>query len=94
MVALQVNQIVITIPTATPGQTLTEMQVGIIEALQGVFVAVPPGDALEVESTTATGFYYLLQLLRESLVDGATVEAAQVIANEVQERVDLQTRGG
>ena len=91
MVALQENKIVITIPTPTPGETLTEMQVGIIEALQAVFVAVPEGDALEVESTTATGFYYLLQLLRESLFDGATVEAAQVMAQAIQDRARLQT---
>jgi hypothetical protein len=50
------------------------MQVGIIAALQGVFVAVTPGEALEVESTTAKGFYYLLQLLRESLFDRATLK--------------------
>ncbi len=62
------------------------MQAGIIEALQAVFVAVPEGEALEVESTTATGFYYLLQLLRESLFEGATVEAAQAMAEVVQNR--------
>ena len=75
MVTLQENQIVITIPTPTPGATLAEMQGGIIEALQGVFVAVPEGESLELDSKATTGFYYLLELLRESLLDGATVAA-------------------
>jgi hypothetical protein len=92
MVALQENQIVITISTPTPGETLTEMQAGIIEALQGVFVAVAPGDTLEVESTTANGFYYLLQLLRESLFDGATVEAAQGMAEAISSRATAQNK--
>lgn len=83
MVTLKENQILITISTPTPGETLSEMQVGIIEALQGVFVAVQPGESLEVESTTASGFYYLLQLLRESLFDGATIEAAQAMAEVI-----------
>ena len=87
MVTLQENQIIITIPAANPGETLREMQVGIIEALQGIFVAVPQGETLEVESTTATGYYYLLQLLRESLFDGATVEAAQALATAVSAKV-------
>ncbi len=83
MVTLKENQIVITISTPTPGETLTEMQVGIIEALQGVFVAVAEGETLEVESTTANGFYYLLQLLRESLFDGETIEAAHAMAEVI-----------
>jgi hypothetical protein len=67
MVTLTENQIVITIETATPGETLSQMQLGIIEALQGVFVAVKPGESLEVDGTAASGYYYLLQLLKESL---------------------------
>jgi len=87
MVALQENQITITIATPTPGATLGAMQAGIIEALQAVFVAVPEGDALELDGKAASGFYYLLELLKESLFDGATVEAAQELATAVTERV-------
>lgn len=67
MVTLQENQIVITITTPTPGATLAAMQGGMIEALQAVFVAVPEGNALELDGKAASGFYYLLELLKESL---------------------------
>jgi hypothetical protein len=67
MVALQENQIVITIATPTPGATLAAMQTGIIEAMQAAFVAVPEGNALELDSNATSGFYYLLELLKESL---------------------------
>jgi hypothetical protein len=86
MVTLQENQIVITIATPTPGATLSAMQGGMIEALQAVFVAVPEGNALELDGKAASGFYYLLELLKESLLEGATVEAAQALATAVTER--------
>lgn len=55
-----------------------------------MFVAVTPWEALEVESTTAKGFYYLLQLLRESLFDGATIGAAQALTAAVQGKMNFE----
>ena len=86
MVTLQENKIVITIATPTPAETLAEMQAGIIGTLQEVFLAVPGGKTLEVESQSANGFYYLLQLLRESMFDPATIEAAAAVAEVMNSR--------
>jgi hypothetical protein len=86
MVQLQENQIVITIPTPSPAETLAEIQHGIIEMMKTMLASGTEGKDLELDRPTANGGYFALELLQATLFDPATVEAAQAMANMIQSR--------
>ena len=86
MVQLQENQIIITIPTPNPAQTLAEIQSGIIEMIKTILSTGTEERDLELDRPTANGGYFILDLLQATLFDPATVEAAQAVAAVIQSR--------
>jgi hypothetical protein len=86
MVALLENQIVITISTPSPAETLAEIQSGIIEMMKTILSIGTEGKDLELDRATANGGYFILELLQATLFDPATVEAAQAMATVIQSR--------
>jgi hypothetical protein len=89
MVQLLENQIIITIPTPSPAETLTEMQSGIIEMLKTLLSIGSEGKDLELGRPTANGGYFALELLQATLFDPATVEAAQALATAIQDQTKV-----
>jgi hypothetical protein len=88
MVSLQENQIVITIATPSPAETLAELQTGIIEMVKTLLSMGSEGSDLELDRDTANGGYCALQLLQATLFDPATIEAAQDLATAIQSRAN------
>lgn len=88
MVQLLENQIVITIPSPSPAETLAEMQSGIIEIVKTLLAMGAEGKDLELDRPTANGGYFALELLQATLFDAATVEAAQALATGIQDRAN------
>jgi hypothetical protein len=86
MVQLLENQIIITIPTPSPAETLTELQSGIIEMMKTILSIGNEDKDLELDRSTANGGYFALQLLQATLFDPATVEAAQAMTTLIQSR--------
>jgi hypothetical protein len=86
MVQLQENQIIITISTPTPAQTLSEIQSGIIEMIKTILSSGSEDKDLVLDRPTANGGYFILDLLQATLFDPATVEATQVVAAAIQSR--------
>lgn len=86
MVALLENQIVITISTPSPAETLAEIQSGIIEMMKTILSSGSEDKDLELDRPTANGGYFVLDLLQATLFAPATVEAAQVMAAMIQSR--------
>ncbi len=85
MVTLLENQIIITISTPTPAETLAEIQSGIIEMIKTILSSGGEDKDLELDRPTANWGYFILDLLsRESGFDPATVEAVQSMAAPIQ----------
>lgn len=88
MVQLLENQIIITISTPSPAETLREMQTGIIEMMKTILSIGSEDKDLELDRPTANGGYFVLDLLQATLFDPATVEAAQALATAIQDRAN------
>lgn len=89
MVTLKENEIIITISTPNPAETLAEIQWGIIEMVKTLLASGSESKDLELDRATANGGFYALELLRATLFDPATVGAAQAMATAIQERNSL-----
>ena len=72
MVQLQENQLVITIPTASPAETLAEIQHGLIELMKTILAQGRESDDLQLDRPTADGGYFALELLQATLVEAGT----------------------
>jgi hypothetical protein len=67
MVQFQENQLVITILTPSPAETLADMQHGIIEILKTILAHGQEGTDLQLDRPTADGGYFALELLQATL---------------------------
>jgi hypothetical protein len=72
MVALHENQIIITISTPTPAETLAEIQSGIIEIMKTILASGSEDKDLVLDRPTANGGYFVLEFLQATLPDPAS----------------------
>ncbi len=61
----------ITIPTPSPAETLTDMQHGIIEILKTILAHGREGSDLLLDRPTADDGYFALELLQATLMEAA-----------------------
>jgi hypothetical protein len=76
MVQLQENQLVITIPTPSPAETLADMQHGIIEIVKTILAQGREGKDLLLDRPTADGGYFALELLQATLMEAGGKKAS------------------
>lgn len=94
MVTRQENQIVITIPATSPAETLAKLQRGIIEMVKTLLSMGTASKDLTLDRDTSEGCIYALDLLKESLFDPETIEAAQAVAGVMSKRAHNQANQG
>lgn len=83
MLALNENQIVITIATQSPAETLAALQSGIIEMMKTILSMGSEGQDLELDRATANGGVMALELLQATLFDTAIIEAVQAMSDSI-----------
>jgi hypothetical protein len=83
MIEMKQNGLSITIPTPYPADTLSELQIGIIEMVKTILSIGREGRDLEVDRPTANGCVSVLDLLAATLIDSKVLETVTYISDQM-----------